>query len=387
MIGIFKLLSGLNKKGSLQYLSSNQINEIKGFRQPQLFTTVKPLQNQINEIKGLDNLNSLQWLYLSENQINEIKELDNLNSLQQLNLSSNQIKEIKGLDNLNSLQQLELSRNQIQDISAILPFLYRSENPLKTVLKESYETRKGEVNVNGNPLITPPVEIVKQGNEAILNYFKELERKGTERLYEAKMLIVGQPRAGKTSLRYKLLDPAKSLPEEDKTTRGIDIERLHFDIVDEEGKRKVFYYNIWDFGGHQIYQTTHQFFLTQRSLYVLVMDTGKDSLGNDDTTINYWLQVVELLGGGSPLLLIRNEKNQRQVNIDLPQKRHRFDFLKKDYSIDLNALTPNTPTYSEKRAKEFKSLKEDIEIELKRLPLVGFPMPKNWYKYGRNYRA
>ena len=165
-----------------------------------------------------------------------------------------------------------------------------------------------EININENPLEAPPVEIVRQGNQAILNYFKELDKRGTDYLYEAKVLIVGQPRAGKTSLRYKLFDSSSELPEEDKTTRGIDIERLQFDVIDKEGRPRKFCYNVWDFGGQQIYQNTHQFFLTQRSLYLLVIDTGKDTVGNDDTNINYWLQIVELLGGNSPLFLIKKRK-------------------------------------------------------------------------------
>ncbi len=145
--------------------------------------------------------------------------------------------------------------------------------------------------------------MIEQGNDAIINYFRELEKQGKDYLYEAKLLIVGQPRAGKTSLRYKLLNSNSMLPEEDRTTRGIDVEPISFNIKDKEGRARLFCYNIWDFGGQQIYQTTHQFFLTHRSLYVLVIDTGNDNTGNDDSNINYWLQAVELLGGNSPAFI------------------------------------------------------------------------------------
>jgi GTPase SAR1 family protein len=194
------------------------------------------------------------------------------------------------------------------------------------------------------------------------------------------MLIVGQPRSGKTSLRYKLLDQTKKLPEEDKTTRGIDIEQLEFDITDKEGKPRKLKYNVWDFGGQQIYQSTHQFFLSHRSLYVLVMDAGKDSTGSEDPTINYWLQVVELLGGNSPLLMVMNEKNDRKVNLDLASKRSRFNFLKGDFPVNLNALIPKTLLFKKSRQDEFNRLREEIELKLKHLPLVGFAMPKNWVK-------
>ena len=39
---------------------------------------------------------------------------------------------------------------------------------------------------------------------------------------------------------------------------------------------------MWDFGGQEIYHATHQFFLTRRSLYVLVDDTRKDDKSVQD---------------------------------------------------------------------------------------------------------
>jgi Miro-like protein. len=70
--------------------------------------------------------------------------------------------------------------------------------------------------------------------------------------------------------------------------------------------------NIWDFGGQEIYHATHQFFLTKRSLYILVADTRKE-----DTDFYYWLNVVELLSDNSPLLIVkmRNKNgNEKLIN-------------------------------------------------------------------------
>jgi internalin A len=357
-------------------LSNNQIQEIKGIESLVNLKELDLSNNQIRTIQGLENLVNLSILNLNNNNIQEIKGLQKLISLDALFLSNNQIKKSEGLGKLRQLTFIELKNNKISDVKPLIPFFKK---------KTSYWTQKDgivqgsiQVRLNDNPLISPPMEIVNAGNEAVINYFEELERRGTEYLYEAKMLIVGQPRAGKTTLRYKLFDINAELPGEEKTTRGIDIKRLNFDIIDRDRKPRQFHYNVWDFGGQHIYQTTHQFFLTHRSLYVLVIDTGKDSIGNDDTTVNYWLQAVELLGGNSPMLLVRNEKSDRQLNIDLPQKKARFGFLKGDYSVDLNALIAESSKFNERRLDEFRHLKEDIQLQLQHLPLVGFPMPKNW---------
>jgi GTPase SAR1 family protein len=336
--------------------------------------------NNISELTFLSGLTALELLVVYSNKIESLHGLENLTALKELYIDSNKIKELISLDNLTALEYLDLSSNEIENIELLLPLLSRKDNSLQIDTNATISAASYLLKLHGNPITTPPVEIVQKGNETVLNYFRELEQKGIEYLYEAKMLIVGQPRAGKTSLRYKLFDVNAPLPDEEKTTRGIDIQQLEFDITDKTGEQRTFKYNVWDFGGQQIYQATHQFFLTNRSLYILVMDTGKDSIGNDDTTVNYWLQAIEVLGGGSPMLLVKNEKNERQVNIDLAQKRARFDFLKNDYTIDLNALIAGTKNYNEKRLRDFQQLKQDIQTYLERLPLVGFPMPKNWVK-------
>lgn len=380
-----KEVSGLDRLSALQELdlSHNNIGEMKGIQHLHRLQSLNFTNNKIRHIQGLENLRRLQSLELGNNQLEEIQGLESLNSLQYVDLSFNNIEELKGLDHLTNLQELEIRNNIIRKIAGLancinLKKLYLRKNKLQEAKGLDTLVNLQKLDVQDNPFNNPPWEVIARGREAIVNYYRELEKQGEACLYEAKMLIVGQPRSGKTSLRYKLLDSQHPLPGEDTTTRGIDIDRLTFTITDKDGNLRQFHYNVWDFGGQQIYQTTHQFFLTHRSLYVLVMDTGKDSIGNDDTTINYWLQAVELLGGNSPLLLVLNEKNERKIQIDLPQKKGRFPFLKDDYVVDLNALIAGTPKYNRQREIDFQRLQKDIETSLSRLPLVGLVMPKNW---------
>ena len=51
------------------------------------------------------------------------------------------------------------------------------------------------------------------------------------------------------------------------TTKGINLGKWGF-------QRNANYYrvNIWDFGGQEIQSTVHQFFLTQETLYVIVLN-------------------------------------------------------------------------------------------------------------------
>jgi GTPase SAR1 family protein len=109
-------------------------------------------------------------------------------------------------------------------------------------------------------------------------------------LFEAKLLILGEPGAGKTTLAKKVKDPRYQLQEE-TSTRGIEVVRWLFPM--ENGS--MFRANIWDFGGQDIYHATHKFFLTKRSLYVLVADSHRE-----DTDLYYWLSVASLFSDGVP---------------------------------------------------------------------------------------
>ena len=163
------------------------------------------------------------------------------------------------------------------------------------------------LDLRGNPLpIAPEVlgpkgEYTRPGDiNTILDfYFTTQDPNATEKLYEAKFLIVGEGGAGKTSLAKKIQNPDYQLNPEEESTHGIEVIQWRFPLDNGQEFRA----NLWDFGGQEIYHQTHQFFLTERSLYALVADTRKEN-----TDFPYWLNSIELFGGDSPVLLIKNEK-------------------------------------------------------------------------------
>ncbi|HYP26314.1 MAG TPA: COR domain-containing protein [Blastocatellia bacterium] len=213
--------------------------------------------------------------------------------------------------------------------------------------------------LNGNPVETPPMEVVKQGVDAIKNYFRQLEAEGTDHLYEAKLLILGEAGAGKTSLAKKIENPDYKLREDEQSTEGIEVTRWDFPMAN--GRR--FRVNIWDFGGQEIYHATHQFFLTRRSLYILVADTRKE-----DTDFNYWLNVVELLSDNSPLLIVKNEKQDRHREINERQLRGQFENLKETLATNLDTN------------RGLEEILRQIEHFITSLPHIGTPLPKTWVK-------
>jgi Leucine-rich repeat (LRR) protein len=215
---------------------------------------------------------------------------------------------------------------------------------------------------------TPPPEVASKGLDAIRDYWRQRADSGVDYLYEAKVIILGEAGAGKTSLARKIENPQYKLQAQEKSTEGIDVIRHHFTSrinTKQQGNKKLlehqFRANIWDFGGQEIYHATHQFFLTRRSVYVLVCDDRKE-----DTDFSYWLHVVEMLSDASPLLIVQNEKQDRKRDINLGGLRARFSNLKQ-------ALATNLETN-----RGLDQVIQAIRNELESLEHVGVGLPATW---------
>ena len=92
------------------------------------------------------------------------------------------------------------------------------------------------------------------------------------------MLVVGEGSVGKTSLVKMLIDGRYD--EGELKTDGIEKRRWKAQAKDRE-----ITVNTWDFGGQEIMHATHQFFLTKRSLYLLVLNSRQDEAAN---RVEYW---------------------------------------------------------------------------------------------------
>lgn len=217
-------------------------------------------------------------------------------------------------------------------------------------------------------LTVPPPEVTARGLDAIKSYWRQERASGMDYLSEAKLLIVGEAGAGKTTLAKKILDPTYPLSLGEGSTQGIAILSWRFPsavrIAEAGGERVLerdFRVNIWDFGGQEIYHSTHQFFLTKRSVYVLVSDERKE-----DTDFQYWLDVVNLLSDGSPLIIVQNCKQGRSQELDVRTLRQDYPNLVGTLSVDLSDNSGLTATITR------------VRRELELLPHIGTALPKTW---------
>jgi small GTP-binding protein len=318
-------------------LSENQISDISPLRELKRIEELRLDNNQITDISPLRGLTQLKKLTLPENQISDISPLRELKRIEELRLDNNQITDISPLGELTQLKELNLHENQISDIFPLkeltqVTALDLRNNKISHIPREIVESNmeikwkadyseKG-IFLEGNPLESPPVEIVKQGTEAIRNYFEELDKESV-RLLQSKLLIVGNVEVGKTTLMKKLKDNKFIVNVgKEETTHGINIVPWELQCQFKEGDTDIVKIHFWDFGGQDIYHATHQFFLTKRSLYLFVWEARREE---ESKSFNYWLNIIKLLSANSPVIVVMSKSDVGIKPINEASFKEKFD--------------------------------------------------------------
>jgi internalin A len=334
-------------------LSDNQLADIKGLEQLTQLTQLDLSDNRLADIKGLEQLNKLVELNLSGNQLVEITGVKNLTQITQLRLSSNRLTDIKGLEQLSQLTQLDLSGNQLTEIPE---YLLTLGQPIY------WKTNYGEkgIYVETNPFTNPPLEIIIRGNQAVEEYFNQRKKSGTHLLNEAKIILLGDARSGKTTFVNRLL--SKNMPTETDQTKGVDIVIGEYNFpIANGGNFKI---NIWDFAGQEKYKPMDQLFYTDSTLYVMVAEAGNNTTDYDD-----WFQTVAVFGEGSPLIMVLNEfkEGSGMSSFDSTYWKKQFpDVLKEVFTVNLATK------------QNFSNVEECIQSLVQTLPHTKYLFPSNW---------
>lgn len=291
--------------------------------------------NHLEEIPSeIGRLKRLRHLTFFENKLKFVPlEIGQLISLELLSFSSNQIKAIPSeLGQLVNLKELWFQNNlitvippEIGNLSRLIK-LHLDSNQLTNVpLEIGQLLNLRRLNLNGNPNLTIPPEIVaKQDNaQVILDYLRGQQEAPARPLNEAKLILVGQGGVGKTSLVKRLL--GQGFDEAENQTEGINIKTWSLEVSRPQQGVVPVALNIWDFGGQEIMHATHQFFLTKRSLYLLVLDARQ---GEDEGRVEYWLALINSFAPDAPVLIVINKSDQHHLDINRRGLQEKYPAIK-----------------------------------------------------------
>ncbi len=357
------------------YLVNNHINDVAPLAALPSLTELNIWISQISDIASLAALTNLTSLSLVDCQISNISPLASLTKLTMLDLAGNQISNCEPLAVLGSLTELDLSQNQISDASSLAAL-----NKLRTLDLQNNHIRilpgsflelplhwhwhsrpyleKG-LALEGNPIQQPPAEVINSGRQAIEQYYQRLSFEKNQELREAKLILLGEPDAGKSSIVRRLL--YNEFDPNSQTTLGTDIHRWFFSDTDGEEYRV----NIWDFGGQDIQQSIHHLFLTAGALYLVVLDARRD-----ESPLK-WLLTINAFAAGATVLIAVN-----QIDLNAHPKLNQQE---------LRANYPNIANVFYTSCKHDQDhgliqLITELKHHLEQLPSMGDVYPQQWYE-------
>ncbi|HRJ59481.1 MAG TPA: COR domain-containing protein [Anaerolineales bacterium] len=293
--------------------------------------------------KEIGSCTKLKGLVIHRTKISILPpEIGKLENLEVFDVFDNDIAELPAeIVKLRNLQILDLRNNRIEKF----PMSMDKLSNLKIL------------RIRNNP-IPIPLEISRRIEEpkAIFNYYYTVLIEKRRQLNEVKLIFVGQGSVGKTSLVQKIL--YNTFDQNQTKTEGISINQL---TVEQESSIKV---NIWDFGGQEIMHATHQFFLTKRSLYLLVLDSR---LTQEENRVEYWLKIIQSFSDDSPVLIVGNKTDQHPLDIDRTG-------LQKKYPNIVGILETSAAT-----GAGIEALKAAITEQVNNLPHVRDLLPETWF--------
>ncbi len=267
--------------------------------------------NKISNANPLVNLINLKLLDLSYNKISGCGFMRVMKDLTSIFLSNNEIRSLPLTDGLPSIEKIYLDNNYISDISPILSLIKKG---ITVDVSGRYLAKDKVIYVKNNSITSPPIEVIYQGNTAIINWFLRNKREAHVKLNEVRVILLGWGNAGKSSLLKRLLGESPKVGDS-AATEGINLVRW-------ELPNSNIIANIWDFGGQEMKHHTHQFFVSDDCIYIVVLDN------RENEQAEYWLEYIRTVAGdSSPTLLVYNKVDESPNHHNTAEFQKKYLFI------------------------------------------------------------
>ena len=351
-----KNLTSLDIGGNLLESLPESLSELKNLTS--LDISGNPLESLPEWLSELKNLTSLDISgILLESLPESLSELKNLRSL---NISGNLLESLpEWLSKLNHLTSLVVSRNRLTSLPKCLAefkslaSLFADDNDLKSFPETLATLPLYFLSLSGNPKLNLDSSLSGITDPDFL--FEALFSRDRVPLNEVRLIILGEPGVGKSSTKNWLLY-GKEI-DTDQTDK-IEIDPWLLKIDDKDVTVRI-----WDFGGQDIYQASHQFFLSDRSLYILLLSSRIDEAKNE---VDKWVETIRTYGQNSQVMVVVNHE---KTDLDLRRNRIR-EALGEDRVkfVDINAKT----------GEGVVNLVDAIKDSIRSMDTLKSTLPRTW---------
>lgn len=310
------------------FLKNTRLLTLEGIKFPQGLKQLDLSGTKLISLEGATFPQGLQRLDLSGTNIANLDKAIFPKSLQRLDLNNTKLTQLPdSIQELKSMQTLDLCALQLKELPDWLPELG---------LPFTREIFGEGIRLHDTTVEGVDMSIFDHSQETILQWFEEYKLRKRESeweqrirkaatqiadriqhelsapaedeakpLNELKVVFLGDGEAGKTHTIARLLKNGEHVNDfRESSTPGIVIEDMTFELADR--KVKV---HFWDFGGQEILHSMHRMFLTERTLYVVVLNVRE---GNQEDRARYWLHNLKSFANGAPVLLVLNKMDMNK---------------------------------------------------------------------------
>lgn len=315
-------LDTIDLKGDFPNLTTLEFSD-SGLKKLRLPTGLKLLKKldcsrcQLQELIFEEDCPALDWLDLSQNKLKQLIFPLGFQSLTHLYLAKNpDLKKLEITEALLSLEVLNVDQCDLEEL------------PMDSILSPDFIT----LYANGIfPKNIPHVFLSKENSKNCVEkarlWFREIKNSGpnVQRNNQVKLMLLGNGSAGKSSLLCAFENGKCQCDPPHKSTHGMEMKTLSKgDLV----------YNVWDFGGQEIYHNTHRLFLESPAVQLILFDpkieesyragirrpdreTGEPV---PDQPIAYWYETARELSAKSQFLLVQNKLDESPLEDALARK-------------------------------------------------------------------
>lgn len=266
------------------------------------------LDLQHNELVSIPRclleLPSLNELILSHNRITELPDIHEWAvGLTVLDLSFNDLSNLPHDVVAPSLRTLNIGSNKYRVVPPCvcsftsLQYLDISNNPdiLSLPVEMGRLSNLTRLNLMGLKDLSDPPRNVQRDARDCIRYLNSKLR-SAKKFYRMKLMLVGKQNRGKTTLVARLQGLDLQV---NQSTVGVDV--TEWSYGGGFGRRR-FQFSIWDFGGQEEYYATHQCFLSERSMYLLLWDITHGEAGVNE--LKPWLDNITLRAPRSCVIIV-----------------------------------------------------------------------------------
>jgi Leucine-rich repeat (LRR) protein len=230
-------------------------------------TVLRADRNRLTSLPdALAGLVKLLELSVAENELTVLPDLGRLTRLARLDISANRLGELPAW--LRDLPQLETLRAGRNRIDALPPWAAGLD---------------ASISLRGNPLAPELVAAERDGWPEVRRLLGLMASEGRP-VSEAKVVLVGDPAVGKTSLLAALR--GEPFVEGREPTQGIEVKEFHSDPA------RQIRLNGWDVGGHSQYLFTQALFFTAPAVYLAVWSPRSGS-----NRVGQWIEQIRQRAG------------------------------------------------------------------------------------------